>query len=420
MVAPFEGPNVDQRLGAAGLPPLPRGAWLEIDLDALAGNLRVVRELVGPRTETWAVVKADAYGHGIEMAARTFAAAGAQRLCVATLDEALLLRRAGITAPLLVMFPIPISGLHDAVAAGLDLAASDAAGARELLARWRAARGRAGDADLRLHLEIETGLGRGGVLPDAATDLAAAIGSAPGAVLAGLWTHLAAPEDELATAAQVEAFEGAAESLRRAGVAVPARHASSSGGIFAGRDVLYDAVRPGLALYGLLADDLPISDACRDAAQRLRPAMMLKCRPVRVETLPAGSGVSYGGAWRAESEARVATLPLGYGDGFSRAYWPGGEALVRGRRVPLVGTVAMDAVMADVSSVPGVGLEDEFVLLGAQGAESIAAGEMARRRNTIAWEVVTSMSQRLPRVYHAGAVPMALRTILGEMQAEPR
>jgi alanine racemase len=420
MAVPPAGIDIDQRLAAAGLPRLPRSAWLEIDLDALASNLRVVRELVGPQTETWAVVKADAYGHGIEITARTFATAGAQRLCVATLDEALLLRRSGITAPLLVMFPIPIGGLDDAIAAELDLAASDAAGARELLARWRAVGSRARDAELRLHLEIESGLGRGGVLPNAAADLAAEIGTTPGAVLAGLWTHLAAPEDESVTTSQVEAFGQAADGLRRAGIAVPVRHATSSGGIFTGRDVLYDAVRPGLALYGLLAADLPISDACRVAAERLQPAMVLKCRPVRVETLPAGSGVSYGGAWRATSDARVATLPLGYGDGFSRAYWPGSEALVRGRRVPLVGTVAMDAVMADVTAVPGVGLDDEFVLLGAQGPESIAAGELARRRNTISWEVVTSMSQRLPRVYHAGAVPIALRTILGAMQAEPR
>jgi alanine racemase len=410
--------DIDARLARAGLPTLPRGAWLEVDLDALAANLAVLRELVGPRTQVWAVIKADAYGHGIEMAGRTFTAAGAERLCVASLDEALLLRQAGVSAPLLVMFPVPLAGLEDAVAADLDLVASDATGTRELLARWRGtATGVRGG--LRLHLEVETGLGRGGVLPADAAALAAEIAATPATSLAGLWTHLAAPEEEAATAAQVEAFEDAARRLRDSGTTVPPRHASSSGGIFAGREALYDAVRPGLALYGLLADDLPIAAGARSAAARLQPAMALKCRPLRVETLPAGSGVSYGGRWRAEADgARIATLPLGYGDGFSRAYWPGGEVLVHGRRVPLVGSVAMDAVMADVSAVPGVGLEDEFVLLGSQESESITAAELARRRNTIPWEVVTAMAHRLPRVYHARAVPLAVRTLLGQLTAK--
>jgi alanine racemase len=136
--------------------------------------------------------------------------------------------------------------------------------------------------------------------------------------------------------------------------------------------------------------------------------------PLRVEGFPAGTAVGYGGTWIAQRESVIATLPVGYGDGFVRAYSPGAGALVRGRRVPLVGTVAMDAVMADVTDVPGVDLADEFVLLGQQGGDSITAKELARVRNTIPWEVVTSMSFRLPRVYHAGSVLMGLRTLAGD------
>jgi alanine racemase len=153
----------------------------------------------------------------------------------------------------------------------------------------------------------------------------------------------------------------------------------------------------------------------RAAVARLRPALSLHCRAVRIDELPAGSGVGYGSHWRAERPSRLATLPVGYGDGYVRAYWPGGEALVRGRRVPLVGVVMMDVVVVDVTSVPDVTLEDEFVLLGRQGDEEISAHELAHRRTTISWEVLTSMAQRLPRVYHRAAVPMAVRTLLGEV-----
>jgi len=144
--------------------------------------------------------------------------------------------------------------------------------------------------------------------------------------------------------------------------------------------------------------------------------MELKCMPLRVETFPRGTPVGYGGTWIAPRESVIATLPVGYGDGWARAYSPGAEALVKGRRVPLVGTVAMDAVMADVTEIEGVGLGDEFVLLGRQGSESITADELARLRNTIPWEVVTSMSFRLPRVYHADSVLMGIRTLGGEMR----
>ena len=138
---------------------------------------------------------------------------------------------------------------------------------------------------------------------------------------------------------------------------------------------------------------------------------------MRVETFPAGTRVGYGGRWTAQRESRIATLPVGYGDGFARAYSPGAQALVRGSRVPVVGTVAMDALMVDVTDVPGVNLDDEFVLLGRQGAETIDANELAPLRNTIPWEVVTAMSTRLTRVYHAGSVLKSLRTLDGEVRA---
>jgi len=228
---------------------------------------------------------------------------------------------------------------------------------------------------------------------------------------------MSAPEDEAVTAAQLSELERAIGLAYPGGAPTPRVHAAATGGLLTGRVPGYQGVRIGLGLYGLLPLGLPIPDDLRPFADRLQPAMELKAMPLRVETFPTGTRVGYGGTWVAQRESVITTLPVGYGDGWVRAYSPGAHALVRGTRVPLVGTVAMDAVMVDVTEVPGVGVGDEFVLIGRQGGEFIGVPELARLRNTIPWEVVTSMSFRLPRVYHAGSVLMGLRTLAGEITA---
>ncbi|HUG47897.1 MAG TPA: alanine racemase [Candidatus Limnocylindria bacterium] len=404
---------IEARLEAAGLPPLPRHCWLEIDVAALAHNLGVVRSMIGAGVEINAVVKADAYGHGIEAAARAFVDAGADRLCVAALDEALHLRSVGVKAPLLVLFAVPAEHVALAAEAGIELTLAEEATARDALAGWRAARR---EGELAVHLEMETGLARAGLRADRVADVCREALATPGVRVAGLWSHLASPHDEAFTAGQLAEFERAVAALTSAGLPVPRRHLAASGGLLSGRVPAYEGVRPGLMLYGLAPEDLPLSADGVQAAASLRPAMALKCRPLRIEDVPAGTPVGYGGRWRAERPSRVATLPVGYGDGWSRSYQPGAQALVRGRRVPLVGTVAMDAVMIDVTDVPGVDLADEFVLLGRQGGEEITAGELARARNTISWEIVTTMAQRVPRVYHAPTVLLDVRTLGGELR----
>jgi alanine racemase len=155
-----------------------------------------------------------------------------------------------------------------------------------------------------------------------------------------------------------------------------------------------------VAIYGVLDESLPIAPDALEAASRLRPAMSLKARPIAFSDVPEGGTVGYGGTWRAQRPTRIAVLPVGYGDGYLRGVQPGAEVLVRGRRTSMVGRVSMDAVTIDVTDLPGLGYDEEFVLLGAQGTERITAGELARRRNTIVWEVLTSMAPRLARVYH--------------------
>jgi alanine racemase len=352
--------------------------------------------------------------------------AGATGLCVATLDEGLELRAAGVRLPILVLYSIPPDGVAVALAAKLAVTAAD----MTLLGRTLAARVAVGDATtapLVVHIEVETGLGRAGIAP---ADLPAAIGAiraTPGVELAGVWSHLAAPGDGPRSARQATTFD-AALATAWPGAARPIRHLAATGGLLAATVPTYDRVRVGLGLYGIVPDGhVPAGGDASEAsaAAALRPVMSLHARPVRVADLPAGHGVSYGPSFETERPSRIATLPVGYGDGWPRLLSNRAAAMVRGRRVPLVGTVAMDAVMADVTDVPGppVTVDDAFVLLGEQtgplGSGAIDAAELAHERTTITWEVVTQMARRLPRVYHAAAVPVGVRTLTEEIRLWP-
>jgi alanine racemase len=337
-------------------------------------------------------------------------------LAVATLEEGQQLRAAGISIPVLILYPLPPGATLDASRAQLDVVATDRAGAERLIREI----GPPGHL-LRVHLEVETGLQRGGVPPDEAGEIAAALAAAPGIELGGLWSHLASSHDPRFSAIQRRRFEDAARTLANAGLDAPTFHLDATGGLLYGTGASADVVRPGLMLYGVAPDRPPgaaFSSAGADAVARLRPAMSLHARPLRVASVPAGAPVGYGGLWTASRDSCVATLPIGYGDGFVRTYQPGAEALVRGRRVPLIGSVAMDAIEADVTDVPDVSTDDEFVLLGAQGKERITADDLARRRNTISWEVVTGIAPRLTRVYHAAAGLKGVRTLAGETLVE--
>lgn len=442
------GGSIEERLAAAALPPLLRPAWLEVDTDALASNLRTVRSLVPAGTRVAAVLKADGYGHGLEVAARTFRSAGAEQLCVATLDEALRVRRAGVDGPVLVLFPILPDAAPEAAAAGIEIVVTDEGDAAVLLERWSTVTGgsratggspetgapgqpgnprgpgnsqqpgnppRSGnESPLRVHLEVETGLMRGGVRVDAVARIARRIAGTPGVELAGVWSHLASAHDPAFSSGQEGRLADALTSITEAGLPLPRVHLAATGGLFCGTSRPHDMVRPGLCLYGVLPETMPVADSARGAAAGLRPAMSLKARSVRITSVAAGTPVGYGGVWIAERRSVIATLPVGYGDGYTRTYQPGAEALVRGRRVPIVGSIAMDALAVDVTEIQGVSAADEFVLLGAQGTERITAGDLARRRNTITWEVLSSMAYRLPRVYDAATGPRGVRTLAGE------
>jgi len=386
-----------------------------------------------------AVVKADAYGHGAVPVATWLERGDAvDGLCVATLDEGLELRGAGVRRPILVVYPIPPERAPEAARHGLGVTAGDATLLERMLATLARRDGsRSAAPTLAVQLEVETGLGRGGLDPGDLAPIVARIRSTPGVELTGVWSHLVAPEDADRSAGQADVFARAVEAvggaLRRPGPPIPREesarrggpvgHLAATGGLLAATVPAWDSVRLGLGLYGIVPDRLVAAPERADAATALRPAMSLHARPVRVADLPAGHAISYGPSYETGRPSRIATLPLGYGDGWPRAASNRASAIVRGRRVPLMGTVAMDPVMADVTDVPGepVGVDDEFVLLGEQrgplGTESIGAIELALARTTISWEVVTAMARRLPRVYHAAAVPVGVRTLTEEVYA---
>lgn len=368
----------------------------EINLAALRHNLRLVARHAGT-AKVWPVLKADGYGHGAPAVARTLERAGAEGFCVALLEEAIELRDAGITLPILVM-----GGFHESSRSAFEELAARSivpvvydAGQVEALARAA----RAIDRPVSAHLKVDTGMARLGVRMKDLESIAHTLANTPEVQVTGLMTHLACadsvPPSEI-TKEQLARFDEAGVRLERAGLSLDGvvRHAANSAALLRG-DAVFDAVRPGLAIFG----SSPISGMAPD----LKPVMRVRSEIVDLRTIDAGETVGYGALFRATRPSRIATIPMGYADGLSRALSNKGHVLVRGVRALIVGAVSMDMSMIDVTDVPGTSLRDEVVVLGSQdgplGKGLIQADEVAAACGTIAWEVMTSISRRVPRFY---------------------
>lgn len=369
----------------------------EIDLTAIATNVQTALRLAGPGTAVMAVVKADAYGHGAVPVARVALGAGATWLGVAIPEEAVALRAAGIRSRILVLGPIPPEQAPLVVAHDLDQCVADIAQA-SALSREAEARG----AAVRLHLKVDTGMSRVGAPPQRAADLLTRMAALPGVRCVGLMTHFAESdaEDPSFTRAQLTRFEAVHRTLRAAGHAVPLRHAANSAGLLRHPDARLEMVRPGIMLYGC--------HPCRHRRSGdalLTPALRLRTGISQLKDLSPGGTVSYGRTFVASHDTRIATLPIGYADGLPRLLSGRGHALIRGRRVPIVGRVCMDMTMVDVTEVPDAGVGDEAVLIGSQGNETITAEDVAELAGTISYEILCRISPRVPRVYMGPAAP---------------
>lgn len=402
--------SIESRLAAAALPLLPRLAWLEVDLGVLADNARRLGDALPAGTSLGVVVKADGYGHGLVAAARAALRGGAAMLVVATLDEGLIVRGAGIPDRILVQYPVPPAMLGVALGAGLEIVVADEASVRAL-GEWLGSAAAPLPAAPRVHLGIDTGLSRGGLSPVDGVPAARRLLDTGLPGLAGTWSHLATPGDPASVAGQVARFETVLADLRTAGIDPGLRHLDATGGLLAGMSPAYDLVRVGLAFYGIVPPEVPIAPRMAAAAADLRPAMSLRARATTVTAIEAGAAVGYGGTWTATRPSIIATLPLGYADGWARAYATRGWAVARGRRIPIVGRVSSDAVAVDVTGVPGFGPHDEVALLGGAGAMTVH--DLAERRGSISWEVMDALVPRLPRVYTEAGVPVGVRYLDG-------
>jgi alanine racemase len=369
----------------------------EVNLEALRHNLRVVQRHAGG-AHVWAVLKADGYGHGAPAVARTLERAGADGFCVALLEEGIELREAGIRKPILVMGGYYGDAHQEVVVRGLVPVVYDA---EQIAGFARLVRGGLVAGPIDVHLKVDTGMARLGVRMDGIGALAACLADTPEVRVVGLMTHLACADaptvDE--TTEQMLRFDEATALLARHGVRPTVRHAASSAALARGQARL-DAVRPGIALFGVAPRRVDSGEAfLADVRQVIR----VRTEVVDVREIPEGSPVGYSALWRATRRTRIATIPMGYADGLSRQLSNKGHVLVRGRRAPIVGAVSMDMSMIDVTDVPGASLRDEVVVLGAQegalGKDAISADEVALHMGTIAWEVLTQISRRVPRFY---------------------
>ncbi len=366
--------------------------WAEVDLAALSHNLWEVRHLVGKNVGIIAVVKANAYGHGLLTAAHAFLKAGANRLAVARLEEGIALRAAGISQHILVMGYVPPTAVCLAAANALTLTVSDYAYAKAL-SELAGPKG----VKVQVHVKVDTGMGRLGLLTGANTaNKIIALSGLPHISVEGLYTHFANADSADLTHArnQLQRFTGLLEELRRKGWEPPYVHAANSGAVIQLPESHLQAVRAGIMLYGLK----PSAEVSLNSVA-LQPAMALKARLAYIKKVPADFCVSYGSTYKTPVPTLLGTVPCGYGDGYNRLLSNRGMVLIRGKRVPVVGRVCMDQIVVDVGAVPDVTAGDEVVLFGRQGAAQIHVDELAEQLNTINYEIVCGISSRVPRVY---------------------
>jgi alanine racemase len=362
-----------------------------IDCAALRWNFRQIRAKVGPTVKILCMVKANGYGHGAVAIAEVLAVEGSDAFGVATVEEAIELRNRGIRAPILVVAGAYPEQLDLFIEHHLTAVAHDA----ESLAGLDAAARERG-VKLKVHVKVDSGMGRIGFLAAEMTGWLPFLKQLRALEVEGVFSHFSHADNVAGeyTRNQLEIFRSVVERLRSAGISPPLVHLANSAATITLPAAYFDMVRPGLMLYGIhpttaMADQID-----------LRPVLSWQSRILQLKKVPAGSSISYGRTFITKRESLIATVPVGYADGYPRLLSNVGAMLVRGKRAPIAGTVCMDLTMIDVTDIAGVQQGDEVVLLGRQGNAVISADEMAAWSNTISYEILTSISTRVPRVYY--------------------
>jgi alanine racemase len=373
-----------------------RPTWAEIDLRAFDRNVATIVSRLPEESRLIAVLKANAYGHGaVELAKRLDDRVA--MIAVILLEEALELRRDGITHPILILGPLTETQVTIAVENDITIGVP---GPEVLESVARVAR----DREVHVHLKLDSGMGRMGIIEDELPAVADLLRDTPNIRLDALYTHLANAGDRRDPFAeeQVARFRTLVATLREAGISAPLHHVANSAGTIRGSMTAGDYVRVGIWLYG--AEPMDHEHA------RLEPVLRWRTAIMRLKELPPGHAVGYGMTFYTKRASRIATLPVGYADGYSRLLSNKGEVLVRGRRAPVVGRVSMDLVTIDVTDIAEAGVGDEVVLLGRQGPEEIAAEELAAKVDTIQYEVLCNVGSRVPRVYLDGQTVVNVRS----------
>ena len=373
-------------------------SWVEISRRALTNNVARFKSRLGPDVRLAAVVKSNAYGHGLVEASRVMIEAGADWLAVNSVEEAALLRDAGVQAPLLSLAYIPLAYLEEAVTLDLRLTVYN----RETIDRLGTIAGRM-NRRTRIHIKVETGTNRQGVRGEELVALAQAAGRHPHLILEGLSTHYANIEDVTEhqfAELQLSNFLEACRLLEAEGISVAVKHTACTAAALLFPQTFFNLARVGIGLYGLWPSKETRISALQAgiALNDLEPALTWKTRVAQIKTVPAGATIGYGCTDLATQDTRLAVLPVGYYEGYDRKLSSVGYVLIRGRRAPVRGRVCMNMIMADVTSIPGAALEDEAVLLGRQGEDLISAETLAGRIGTINYEVVARINPLLPRI----------------------
>lgn len=370
-----------------------RPSWVEINLNAVKYNLAQIKKRPGKKPKILAIVKADAYGHGAVAVSKVCVKNGVDLLGVALIEEGIQLREAGIKVPVLILGSIfPFSNYKTAIKYGLTPTVYSFEGARALAKIARQLH-----RTVKIHLKVDTGMGRVGIASQHAFALIEEITSFGNLQIEGIYTHFPAAdcsdkESVKFTLNQIKQFRQIVEKARHKGIDIPLAHAANSAAVLKYTRSYFDLVRPGLMIYGLYP--------ARGTKLHLRPALQFKTRIVYLKWVSAGRSVSYGRTWIARQPTRVATLPVGYADGYNRLLSNRGAVLVRGKRLPVIGRVCMDMCMVDVTPLKKeVKIGDEVVLIGRQGKERITAEEIADKMGTINYEVTCNISKRVPRMY---------------------